>query len=196
MFTDNPAKDISSKHENNKTTYSINKKGNYVVKGWENPAGKLDRPTTMSDAKITSGWDPERVHPLTGKVVPHYAYDINSNTVNPDGKNKILNSDLKTMGAGRVTKVHDVSGGGKTIEIDYGKSRVSTYMHNNTTYPTAGDWVNSRQVVSQSGTTGGITGPHLHLEMRNSSGKNQPVDQTSLGNSPIVPNTVLKDKYK
>jgi len=75
LYTDNPAKDLSKKHENNKTSYTINKKGNYVVTNWENTADKFDKTSTINDPIISSPYG-NRKSPFTGKDEFHPGIDI------------------------------------------------------------------------------------------------------------------------
>ena len=53
--------------------------------------------------------------------------------------------------------------GGNMVYIDHGQGVVSTYAHLSAFSVRAGDTVKKGQVISRSGSTGRVTGPHLHF---------------------------------
>ncbi len=55
---------------------------------------------------------------------------------------------------------------GKYIIIDHGGGYSTLYGHNSKLLVKEGDWVRRGQVISQVGSTGWSTGPHLHFEVR------------------------------
>ena len=56
------------------------------------------------------------------------------------------------------------TGYGRTLEIDHGHGVVSRYAHNQSILVKLGDYVEVGQLVSTVGSTGQVTGPHLHFE--------------------------------
>ena len=74
------------------------------------------------------------------------------------------------------TPVHAAAGGvvltsefhpeyGNMIELDHGNGLVTRYAHNSKTLVKAGDLIRRGQLISEVGTTGRSTGPHLHFEV-------------------------------
>lgn len=58
------------------------------------------------------------------------------------------------------------AGGGIYVKVSHEKGKDSFYMHLSKPLVSVGDWVNMGQLVGYSGGTGDVTGPHLHLEVR------------------------------
>ncbi|MGB2173229.1 MAG: murein hydrolase activator EnvC family protein, partial [Porticoccaceae bacterium] len=50
--------------------------------------------------------------------------------------------------------------------IDHGDGYMSLYAHNQELMRETGDWVQSGDVISQAGNTGGLTDPALYFEIR------------------------------
>ncbi len=55
---------------------------------------------------------------------------------------------------------------GNVIELDHGQGVVTRYAHNSKLFAKAGDIVKRGQKISEIGTSGRSTGPHLHFEVR------------------------------
>ncbi|MEZ7891503.1 MAG: peptidoglycan DD-metalloendopeptidase family protein [Candidatus Wallbacteria bacterium] len=120
--------------------------------------GKMIRP--VSGGPVTSPFG-MRTHPVTGGRKMHNGIDIGVPTGTP----------LKALSSGRVQSVDWNYGGGKTITIKYDNGMTSTYMHCKDATLSAGATVSQGQVVGHTNNTGAwTTGPHLHFELRNSSG--------------------------
>lgn len=69
--------------------------------------------------------------------------------------------------AGRViTAVTSNSGYGIYVLIDHGDGYSSLYAHMSVRYVSAGDTVSKGQMIGRVGSTGNVTGPHLHFEIR------------------------------
>jgi murein DD-endopeptidase MepM/ murein hydrolase activator NlpD len=64
------------------------------------------------------------------------------------------------------------SGGyGNLIKIEHPNKEITLYAHNSSNLVKKGDIVTQGQVIATMGSTGFSTGPHLHFEIRNESGK-------------------------
>ena len=110
-----------------------------------------------------------RTDPFTGTKAFHSGTDFAA----PTGT-KVLST-----GAGRVSFAGEKSGYGNLVEIDHGNGIVSRYGHLSAILVSAGDTVNTGDLVGKVGSTGRSTGPHLHFEIRRSG-------------SPVSPDAYLK----
>ncbi len=70
-----------------------------------------------------------------------------------------------SVGPGVVTWAGNRSGFGQLVEINHGNGYVTRYGHNSRLLVKVGDKVGKGQAVSQVGSTGRSTGPHLHFEV-------------------------------
>lgn len=80
-------------------------------------------------------------------------------------------TDMRSPEGAKVTAVADGTVllaepqyfGGNTVYIDHGQGVVSTYSHLSAFDVTPGQSVRRGQIIGRSGSTGRVTGPHLHL---------------------------------
>jgi murein DD-endopeptidase MepM/ murein hydrolase activator NlpD len=114
---------------------------------------------TGSPYRITSpyGW---RVHPVLGYRRFHKGIDIGVPMGTP----------LYSMRDGVVIFSGTMNGYGRVIMVDHG-SLVTLYAHNSSLVKREGQIVKGGQLIAYSGNSGLSTGPHLHFEVRNSSGE-------------------------
>ena len=108
--------------------------------------------------RISSKFQRERWHPVTGKKRPHRGVDYAASTGTP----------IKASGDGKVTFVGRKGGYGKTVVIKHGQQYTTLYAHLNG-YKRGikrGKWVKQGQTIGYVGKTGLATGPHLHYEFR------------------------------
>ena len=123
------------------------------------------RPEDIGKVTFTSDFG-MRVHPITGDYSGHMGVDLAA----PQG------TPLFSIADGRVTTVAwqenykngKKTGAGQYIMIDHGNNFFSMYMHlvKGSQKVKQGDQVKAGQYIGDCGTTGGSTGPHLHLEIR------------------------------
>ena len=66
---------------------------------------------------------------------------------------------------GVVTFADTRNGYGNYVTIDHGEGYVTTYAHMNRINVKEGDVVNTGMLVGEIGTTGRVTGAHLHFEI-------------------------------
>lgn len=97
----------------------------------------------------------KRSDPFNAKSAAHKGVDLASNKGNK----------IKTMAAGKVTRVGDATGYGKLVEIDHGNGFKTKYGHMNKIYVQRGEEVAMGQAIGEVGNTGRSTGPHLHYEV-------------------------------
>lgn len=70
---------------------------------------------------------------------------------------------VKAAWAGRVLIAENTYFGGKTVYLDHGQGVISSYSHLSAFDVKAGDSVRKGQAIGRSGSTGRVTGPHLHF---------------------------------
>lgn len=119
----------------------------------------LINPVTVhapTKARITSGFG-MRTHPVTHQRAMHHGVDV----ALPVG------TKLRSPEYGVVSKItyNDISG--KCVVITHsGKGRSTRMCHLDSFFVRKGQYVGEGQPVALSGQTGRVTGPHLHLEVK------------------------------
>lgn len=83
-------------------------------------------------------------------------------------------TDVKAVAGGKVSKVWNDFGGGKSMEIDLGNGLTNWYMHLSEQLKKKGDTVGVGDLIAKSGNTGNFTAGsgHLHFQL-NKNGKPQ-----------------------
>lgn len=115
----------------------------------------LSRPI-MGDYRITSGFDPARRHPVTGRVRPHNGKDFAATPGTP----VLAASDATVTYAGRL------SSWGNLIVLQHDGGIETRYAHLSSIEGIApGDWVQQGAIIGRVGSTGLSSGPHLHFEV-------------------------------
>lgn len=107
------------------------------------------------EGRISSGFG-YRTHPITGLRSFHYGIDITNNR----------GVDVQAAGSGVVVFSGWSGGFGKVIIISHGYGYETVYAHNNALFVEVGDKVSKGDYISEIGSTGTSTGPHLHFEIR------------------------------
>lgn len=105
-------------------------------------------------APITSRFG-MRVSPIDGVQRLHAGVDLGVSTGTP----------IRASKAGTVAVAEWSDVYGLMVVIDHGGGYRTLYAHNSALAVQPGQQVEQGQVVSQSGTTGWSTGPHLHFEV-------------------------------
>ena len=67
---------------------------------------------------------------------------------------------------GRVVFSNYLRGFGLLVIVDHGDGFMSLYAHNQELLRETGDWVQSGEIVSRAGNTGGLNKPALYFEIR------------------------------
>jgi len=98
----------------------------------------------------------ERVHPVTGKVSLHNGTDIATPTGTP----------LKAAHNGTVKRASVDSISGNYVVLDHGLGVQTTYCHLSEVDSVEKHRVAREGVIGLSGSTGRVTGPHLHYILR------------------------------
>ncbi|TCK01845.1 murein DD-endopeptidase MepM/ murein hydrolase activator NlpD [Volucribacter psittacicida] len=125
-----------------------NRKGETLDKGFA-------RYPMQRQARISSHFNPNRRHPVTGRIAPHKGVDF----AMPIGTPIIAPAD------GVVEKVaYQANGAGRYIIIRHSREYKTVYMHLSRPLVKAGQTVKKGERIALSGNTGRSTGPHLHYE--------------------------------
>ena len=71
-------------------------------------------------------------------------------------------TDVLAAADGRIVETGNFYFSGNVIYIDHGQGLISLYAHLDQTQVKIGDQIKQGQVIGQVGSTGRVTGPHLH----------------------------------
>jgi murein DD-endopeptidase MepM/ murein hydrolase activator NlpD len=88
-----------------------------------------------------------------------------------------VGTDVQVVADGTVIDEGLDSGYGIYVQVDHGGGYQTIYGHLSKKNVKVGDSVQKGKVIGKVGTTGNVTGPHLHFEVRK--GKNNPVDPST-----------------
>ncbi|MFO7777300.1 MAG: M23 family metallopeptidase [Nitriliruptoraceae bacterium] len=97
-----------------------------------------------------------RRHPIHGDVRMHTGLDLAAPIGTP----------VSTAAAGRVVAAGSRGGYGLTVDVDHGDGLLTRYAHLDRIDVARGDRLTAGQRLGTVGMTGTVTGPHLHLEVR------------------------------
>lgn len=137
--------------------------GNYYNVEGESLTRAFLRHPVRQQYRISSQFNPRRVHPVTGRVSPHHGVDFAMPVGTP----------VLTTGDGEVSRVGNHPFAGKYVEIDHHGQFKTRYLHLSRIQVQRGQRVNRGERIALSGNTGRSTGPHLHYELHISG---RPVD--------------------
>jgi len=143
--------------QQNRTTYTafLFEDGNYYDAKGESLTRAFRRIPHDQNFRISSPFNPTRLHPVTRRVAPHNGTDFAMPIGTP----------VVSIGDGVVTRVENHPFAGKYIEIQHGSTYKTRYLHLNRQLVKRGDTVKRGQRIALSGNTGRSTGPHLHFEL-------------------------------
>lgn len=139
----------------NKRYYAIQaSNGRYYSNHGETLTKGFARQPLLFTARVSSPFNPRRLHPITKRVRPHNGVDFGV----PTGTPIIAPSD------GVVEHVaFQAKGAGHYIKIRHGHI-TTVYMHLSKPLVKPGQTVRKGERIALSGNSGGSTGPHLHYE--------------------------------
>lgn len=117
--------------------------------GWRKP---------IKGAPITSKFNPNRLHPILKKRMPHNGTDFGAPTGTP----------IHSASYGTINKLGPLGPNGNFIGIAHAKGYETGYSHLSRFEPglKVGDKVEALQVIGYVGSTGRSTGPHLHFSAK------------------------------
>ncbi len=130
--------------------------GYYDAKGQQPFRGTFRSPLPL--ARVTSRFNPKRMHPVLHVVMPHNGIDFGASTGTP-------------VFAASSGLVHTAGNGGpcgNMVEIEHTNGLSTAYCHLSRFAAGlhSGQHVEARQLVGYVGQTGRATGPHLHFAVK------------------------------
>lgn len=130
--------------------------GFYDAKGQQPFRGTFRSPLPL--ARVTSRYNPKRMHPVLHVVMPHNGVDFGASTGTP----------VYASGAGTVHTAGDGGPCGNMVQIEHDRGLTTAYCHLSRFAPGLhpGQHVEARQLVGYVGQTGRATGPHLHFAVK------------------------------
>ncbi|OOF64907.1 murein DD-endopeptidase MepM [Rodentibacter sp. Ppn85] len=129
--------------------------GRYYNQQGETLGKGFARYPLQRQARVSSGFNPNRRHPVTGRIRPHKGVDFSV----PQGTPVIAPAE------GLVEKVaYQAGGAGRYVVLRHGREYQTVYMHLSRPLVRAGQRVKKGERIALSGNTGISTGPHLHYE--------------------------------
>jgi murein DD-endopeptidase MepM/ murein hydrolase activator NlpD len=140
-------------------TYFAYKFDNGDIDGYYDDEGKsvqkalLKAPFTY-DQRISSGFDPDRFHPVLKRTRPHNGVDYAAPYGTP----------VLSVGDGTVSRSGYYGAAGRMVEVKYPQSYKAKYMHLSKFAEGVHRGANVKQgeVIGYVGNTGRVTGTHLH----------------------------------
>jgi len=121
--------------------------------------GEWSLPLKKGSYAKTSGFGP-RTSPCAGCSSYHQGQDLGV----PTGNNVMAVADGKVIRAGISGSLSE--GFGNLVVVDHGGGIHVYYPHLSEIKAKEGQKIKRGEVLGKSGATGGVTGPHLHLEIR------------------------------
>jgi murein DD-endopeptidase MepM/ murein hydrolase activator NlpD len=110
--------------------------------------------TPVDFARISSGFNLRRKHPIHKKIKAHRGIDYAAPRGTP----------VFAVGDARVQRAGFSRANGNYVFLQHGPTYVTKYLHLDKRYVKTGQKVKQRTVIGTVGSTGYSTGPHLHYE--------------------------------
>jgi murein DD-endopeptidase MepM/ murein hydrolase activator NlpD len=143
-------------------------------------ASNLPPPTTTAvQPAISDGGTPTFAWPLSGRVISDFGTDGNGER--NDGINIAvpLGTPIRAAASGTISYAgNELRGYGNLILIKHDDGYVTAYAHAERITVQRGDVVTKGQIIAYAGSTGDVTSPQLHFEIRR-------------GVQPVNPRTLL-----
>lgn len=110
---------------------------------------------TVKQYRVSSGFNPRRLNPVTGRVSPHRGVDFAVPVGTP----------VLAIGDGEVVVAKKSGAAGNYVALRHGRQYMTRYMHLSRLLVKPGQKVKRGDRIALSGNTGRSTGPHLHFEI-------------------------------
>jgi murein DD-endopeptidase MepM/ murein hydrolase activator NlpD len=143
-------KEKKGRHHRERPTGFFDAKGHQPYHGgWRSP---------VPGARISSRFNPTRLHPVLHVVMPHNGIDFAA----PTG------AKVYASAAGSVVMAGNGGPCGNMVQIEHPGGLVTAYCHLSKFAAGlhAGQHVDTRQLIGYVGATGRVTGPHLHFALK------------------------------
>lgn len=128
----------------------------YDEKGYNSASGTFRRFPINGKVIISSHFNPNRRHPVTGQYRPHNGTDFAVRIGTP----------IVAPADGVVDIARYSKGAGYYIVLRHRGNYSTVYMHLSKMNVKPGQRVKAGSIIARSGNTGMSTGPHLHYELR------------------------------
>jgi len=137
-------------------TYSafLNEDGRYYDANGKGLGKAYRRSPVDGRPRISSSFNPKRLHPVTKRVRPHNGTDYAVRT----------GTKVYSIGDGVVQRAQYHPAAGNYIVIKHGRKYTTRYLHLSKMYVRKGQRIKMGTLIGKSGNTGRSTGPHLHYE--------------------------------
>ncbi|MFB9135767.1 peptidoglycan DD-metalloendopeptidase family protein [Vibrio olivae] len=129
--------------------------GQYYDKNGESLQRAFQRRPVAGNYRISSSFNPNRRHPVTGRIAPHNGTDWATPTGTP----------IVATGDGVVIMTRKHPYAGNYVVIQHGNTYKTRYLHLSKILVHKGQKVTRGQRIGLSGKTGRVTGPHIHYEL-------------------------------
>ena len=104
--------------------------------------------------RISSPFNPRRLHPITKRISPHNGTDFAVRT----------GTKVYSIGDGIVQRAGFHPAAGNYVVIKHGRKYTTRYLHLSKIYVHKGERLKMGKLIGKSGNTGRSTGAHLHYE--------------------------------
>lgn len=128
--------------------------GQFYDKDGKSLQRAFQRYPTGKRYRISSSFNPNRKHPVTGRISPHNGTDFATPIGTP----------IYATGDGKVVLTRNHPYAGKYIVLQHGSTYKTRFLHLSKILVKKGQTVSRGQKIALSGNTGRSTGPHLHYE--------------------------------
>lgn len=126
--------------------------GYYTPEG--RPMRKAFLRAPLDFTRVSSNFNPRRLHPIFKTVRPHNGIDYSAPRGTP----------IYAAGNGKVVRAGYSGPNGNFVAIQHGGRYMTKYLHLDRRSVRAGATVKQGEVIGTVGSTGYATGPHLHYE--------------------------------
>ncbi len=139
----------------NEISAYLYKDGQYYDKDGNSLQRAFQRYPTASHWRLSSGFNPKRLHPVTGRISPHNGTDFATPVGTP----------VVSTGDGIVVMTRNHPYAGNYVVIKHDSTYSTRYLHLSKILVRKGQKVTRGQRIGLSGKSGRVTGPHLHYEL-------------------------------